>query len=189
MKVSPLEYNLDYLSYRGARSSGMHLTDCLDYIEERLKPKKQKVGPFFSPDEDEYEGWEDAAPLGFAWEDLCIKSLEAQGHTLLRGEETRDGIAMTPDAFDVCCWRLWEFKFTWKWLGKHPPEQNWRWLMQVKAYCRIYGTLEAVIAPMFVVGNGRPPQPTRAFRTLEFTQAELDENWRSVLQARDQVGR
>jgi hypothetical protein len=75
----------------------------------------------------------------------------------------------------------------WANMSQNLPEQNWRWMMQVKAYCRVFGTLEAVIAPMYVRGNGQPPAPTRAFRVLEFTERELEENWASILQARDRL--
>lgn len=178
MKATPLDYTLEYLSYRGVRTSGIHLTDCLNYIETHILKKKQG----------DFTGWELAAPLGFAWEDLVFNSLRAQGREIVSGVELQsDGIIMSPDGLEFDPFQVWETKLKFASLYNDPPLENWRWLYQIKSYCRAIGTTQAVLAACYINGTGRPPVPQRAFYTLEFTQRELDETWRAVLQARDML--
>ena len=189
MKVTPVEYTLDALSYRGVRSSGVHLTDCLDYLERKILRKPAQ----------DFSEWESSAELGFAWEDLVIRSLEAQGAVIVKGVEvSSDGIAMSPDIIEIGSGfqslpavplaegdiRVWDTKLKWASILNAPPEGNWRWQYQLKCYCRAIGASVAVIAPYYINGKWRPPAPIKAFQVWEFTARELDETWRSVVQAR-----
>lgn len=183
MDVTPLELDLDPFRGRAPRSSGVHLTEIRDWLYSRLPGVRQvQENPI----------WENAAAIGFAFEDAIAAALSTYlGLDLLRGiEMLSDGIWMTPDGIDPQTGELWEFKFTWASLTTSAPTQQWKWLVQVKSYLHALGpslqgeyTVNLVAA--YACGTYRPPAPRLVPLRFTFTSEEIAQNWAMILQARD----
>ncbi len=60
------------------------------------------------------------------------------------------------------------------------PEELWDYLCQLKLYCKAVGTTLGALHVLFVCGNYKPPQPVFRHWDLEFTQLELDENFKMI---------
>ena len=92
-----------------------------------------------------------------------------------------DGLVVNPVDNAVVAVLECKFRFT------HlvdPLKQDY-WLRQVKAYCKMWGT----VSVWMVVGNVRQRPPTAASRAylLTFAQDEIDDNWRYLTNARDHL--
>lgn len=118
------------------------------------------------------------------------------------------GIFATPDALRTDTWRLKEWKFTWKSLrraggdvvvidGVEMSENDayehislgiWRWPVQTMAYCHLVETLGADQEVFFVNGDytNRQPEPMRY--EMDFTQRDLMENWRGIVNTAKREG-
>jgi hypothetical protein len=57
----------------------------------------------------------------------------------------------------------------------HDPQARGDWMMQVKAYCYMAGVTKALMPILFL--PSAPPAPEVRFYWLDFTPAELRENW------------
>lgn len=132
--------------------------------------------------------------LGMAWDQWYLNNLE---HVVpAPGEMQLDGIYMTPDGESLDVIRvervtkhvlcIHETKLTSKstrTVGNLTSQ--WMWLTQMKAYCKAAGTCIAYLHVLFLYGDYRRPYqpqigPLRGKPMcwrIEFTQAELDENW------------
>ena len=146
-----------------SRSPGLHLSDIIrDMDVTLLKTKDREI------DDDTRMLFEE----GYRWERvLSLVLLENMPVRL--GEVELDGIVGSPDglAGDT----VEEYKCTSMSMDK-PPSDNWKWMMQVKGYCKMLGMRRCVfriVHRMYV--------PVYKVWELTFTQAELDENWESVL--------
>jgi hypothetical protein len=106
------------------------------------------------------------------------------------GELFYDGVYMTHDGEDVGvivtlsrpALRVHEIKATYK-STKTVADLNtqWMWLAQMKAYCIALGTRFAVLHVFFLCGDYKfPIKPTRQVMEIEFTQEELDNNWKDL---------
>lgn len=65
------------------------------------------------------------------------------------------------------------------------PLENWRWMAQVKAYCKMSGCKEAWILVLYLPRG--EPKPAIALHLLEFDQLALDENWRMLLNVKESI--
>lgn len=162
---------------RPPRTPGLHLTDVLSFLEQRLDAA---LGRGRRPVRDR-DAWEHAAAVGFMWEDWVLARSPCD---LIQFETEMDGVLLSPDGLDTASGTLWECKFTWKSIARSPPDGNWRWMAQVMAYCLALRAQRALLAALYVCGDYRPPAPQMVFLDLEFTQRELLENWRMVQQGR-----
>lgn len=135
--------------------------------------------------------------IGLAWEEWLAKHVTVQEGgvdiTFHPGEFELDGIAGSPDAIEVSVVELdaldtsdpvsedivvvSEFKFTWKTERRF---DDWMWMCQIKAYCKLVGTRFAKLHVMFVNSDYKPPIPSYRVWALEFTQLEIEENWRML---------
>ena len=61
------------------------------------------------------------------------------------------------------------------------PASNWKWLMQVKGYCKMLGVRTCVFRVLHHVAIMHDPANAYAPWELVFTQDELDENWQAIL--------
>lgn len=121
--------------------------------------------------------------LGQAWEFALIQQykLESPNEYLELPELELDNIYGHPDLYHISH-RVKEIKCTWM-STNHDIESPklWRYLVQLKAYCRmlksVYGDLEIV----FVIGDYKVRKIGYAHWELEFTKTELIENWRMIL--------
>lgn len=75
-----------------------------------------------------------------------------------------------------------EWKATWKSMHTHNnilAETVWMW--QLAGMLKIHGLRFARLHVLWVNGNYRPPQPKYMTYLIEFSQAELDKFWESVI--------
>lgn len=101
----------------------------------------------------------------------------------------KDGIHMTPDAFNSVSGELESYKVTRRSLKRAKTQEEfeqsfWPWLVQEKSYCFAVGvdTVRWIVlwqAGDYSKGVGSGPQMLQA--TGVFTPQELVENWRVVL--------
>ena len=141
---------LEYQSYRLPRPPGIHISDCLDWLQKR---------GVFRSDPTEYGSvWEYTAPMGFAWEDLFILSLKSQKEGVVSGQHyVVEDVIFTPDAYDPTEKIIYETKTKWASSKRFKSLENWRWLAQIKSYCYGLGCNQAILAVMFLNGDGAPP--------------------------------
>jgi hypothetical protein len=152
--------------------------------------------------------------IGLAWEDWYLKNvLVLDGVEKHPGEFKLDSIYMTPDGLseegvdsvdtfltqrtsknDVKYVRVHELKATYKstrTVGETVQElqKQWMWMAQIKGYCHAAGTNYASLHVLFLCGNYRMPiRPVLRVYELEFTSAELQENWDIIVEGRDYYG-
>ena len=187
------------------RAPGLHLGHVLNYLE------KHGLGKTYTG-----EGNDLWAATGFMFEVMLSSAfakylLQDRDHVVI-GKEYRaatgsrvkgaDSMALNPDGYDTVVDRIEECKATWRSANKfrHAAVDGglslhtyaWRWLAQIKTYCRRLETPRARLYVLFIMGDycyGRPsknnPEPLPAGPSLqvfdlEFTPAELDANWRMV---------
>jgi hypothetical protein len=101
----------------------------------------------------------------------------------------KDGIHMTPDAFNPTVGEIESYKVTRRTLRKARTQEDfeenfWPWLVQEKSYCYAVGvdTVRWIVlwqAGDYSKGVGSGPQMLES--TAVFTPEELVENWRVVL--------
>ena len=94
-----------------------------------------------------------------------------------------DGLVVNPVDNTVVAVLECKFRFT----HLTDPLKQDHWMRQVKAYCKIWGT----VSVWMVVGNVRFRPPTAASRVylLTFAQGEIDDNWQYLANARDYLER
>ena len=155
------------------RSPGLHLSDVIhDMDRELLKTGEREV------DEATMLQFE----KGYLWE--ATLSLALGEKALMRiGERALDGIIGTPDGVDyrdgeIC--EVHEYKCT-ALSAESTPANNWKWLMQVKGYCKMLGVRKCVFRVLHHVAIMHDPANAYAPWELVFTQDELDENWQAIL--------
>lgn len=183
------------------RSSGMHVSTLIKSIAVKtgiLKGVSTNNGRFKSGSIIDESDFPLCMFLGMAFEDKLATQYPDMLYHI--GELSLDGIAGSPDGItlfpgtkdyenlgDGC---VEEFKLTWK-SARHPLEHpnNWMWLTQVKAYCKMLPCLCARIHVVYVNGDysyERPGMPCmyRVY-AIRFEQYELDQTWRMLLTERD----
>ncbi len=133
--------------------------------------------------------------LGLAWEEWYIPQLpHVTDHP---GEMCVDGIYMTHDgeSLDVVLTDrgeeyvpvVHEIKATYKSRNTVGDlRTQWMWQAQTKAYCRSLGTRFCQLHVLFICGDyTQPIKPRLVIYSIEYTQAELDENWALLTDYRD----
>jgi hypothetical protein len=115
------------------------------------------------------------AEPGFIWEDV-LSLAWATRHAVRPEEVVRGLIACSPDG--ILNGRLQEYKFTWA-SSKKPPEDNWAWMAQIKAYCYVLGFQECDLYVLYINGDYsfRPFRPHYRHYEIAFTEEELKSNW------------
>jgi len=119
---------------------------------------------------------------GFLWEVALSKAFGEKAAKRI-GEIELDGIAMSPDgiSFDKDgSHTVEEYKCT-AFSSNKSPAENWRWMMQVKGYCKALGANKCIFRIFHHMEIMWNPGACYAVWELTFTQGELDENWESVL--------
>ncbi len=121
---------------------------------------------------------------GYLWETVLSMALSTHVGTRI-GEIKLDGIAMSPDCVDFgegpeSATVLEEYKCT-AVSSSMSPADNWKWMMQVKGYCKALGATKCVFRILHHMDIMYKPDECYKVWELVFTQAELDENWQAVL--------
>jgi hypothetical protein len=187
-EVSDFRMDMRHGAHR--RTPGVHLSQIIKLLGLR-------IGKFTKDDEaEELLNWSNTGNfpiasvlrmvLGLAWEDWI--SCQIPDLIYHYGEEETDGIIGTPDAVLLTDSgpEIHEFKLTWK-SAKRDPGNDWAWVVQLKGYCKMLGTTRACLWVYYVNGDYTWSGPVfRCFR-FEFTEKEIEENWRMLRRHRDQV--
>lgn len=188
------------------RSKGIHLSGVLRYIAISTGALKGKVGGVVSTSgEVDEESMPIRMALGMAWERWVAglyPEMEWQP-----GEVELDGIVGSPDGFtydasiagDVARRMgvdsplvVEEFKCTWK-SSFHPflSKKNDLWMWQGMGYAHMMGTRWVRWHAMYVNGDyrvGGCGEPTYKKYLVEFSQNELEGNWRRVMMNKNEPG-
>jgi hypothetical protein len=169
------------------RSEGLHLTDVMKSLEQKLGLGYKEGGGF----EDRYLTME----MGFWWEDV-LEFAFARRHAVRPDEVICDGIAGSPDGIapdtglrdsdgDIIVdpsygLMLEEYKLTWK-SAKTKIKDVWKYIIQTKAYCYMLGLDRVLFKACYVFGywNGKGPLYREAY--IIYTKEELESNWNMLL--------
>lgn len=187
MKVIPVSHGLEDIVGKstGPRSSGLHMSTIYNSLYQSLEPKRYKKGS--EPDPLRLEA-------GLAFESFLEEALRARLTTTGSGRPgefvTDEGIAFSPDLilFNGTT-RVGEIKLTWMSSREMPteptnglPAKFDKYICQMQAYCHALRTRDARLIGFFVNGDYRHPYtPQLRAWDLEFTQYELEENWRTLI--------
>jgi hypothetical protein len=168
-----------------ARSEGVHLSDILRYIAVKshiLEPKPESESLLTN------YPWEMAAGLMWEWFAAALyPSMCWQP-----GEIELDGVFMSPDGFsDDIGPQVDEFKCTWrKAMNGDQLLEHSLWMWQGQGYAK--GLCARLVRWHVWYVNGdynwhRGGKPRYIRYLIEFTQAEIDQNWKMVLASRDKA--
>lgn len=156
------------------RSIGTHVSTVLRHIGTVIGIHKKN--DFTVEDLNQF------AVVGRLWERVLAELMFPPPRYERIGEIERDGIIGSPDCIDTEEWSDVEMKVTWVSSKGFTERTKFReYLWQVKSYCYMLGTLRARIVVFHVCGNYSPPVPVAKEYVLEFTLAELRDNWDMVL--------
>jgi hypothetical protein len=194
MKITPVEFDLtSYLQDKfghAERSEGLHLSRIYGDLDRAIQ--KPKSNDFTDDDLNEF------AQVGFLWERVLETTLadiafSATPERYCRiGELTStEGVVMTPDYLDLDFrgdgsyqHGLEEWKATWRSVknAENLERNHWKWLVQIKGYCKELGTPYARLRAVYLVGDWRSRiVPTPKMWEMEFTSRELKENWEMLM--------
>jgi hypothetical protein len=159
------------------RTQGIHVYDIIASIMKDIGEKQYK-----SDDQGRI-----TMEMGFLWE----RALEhAWGEQLgVRvGEIVVDGIIGSPDGLLVGSETvLQEYKCTWMSSNK-APEENFKWLLQTKAYCFMLECVKCQLHILHVNGDYRPPRAQYKVWNIEYSPQELIDNWKVLVDHAKQKG-
>lgn len=144
----------------------LHLSDIYTDLEKTLFPKSTSAdctNPLW-------------AEVGFMWETL-LSTVLTDHCTERPGEIELDGIIGSPDGFDPHTGILDEYKATWKSIKNAHPSNVWKWMVQVKGYCKMLGVNTVRFHVLYVVGDYRGSGPLYRSYLFCFTDQEIEENW------------
>ena len=71
------------------------------------------------------------------------------------------------------------------WSQPRNPLENWRYMCQVQAYCKLAKCTEARMPVVNLPRSHGPPNVEARLYTISFSQSEVDENWNLLLNVRD----
>jgi len=124
--------------------------------------------------------------IGLGWERQYVDLLpDVVDHP---SEIEYDGVYMSPDGESLSFIYKWvkvihEFKSTYK-STKTVGDltSQFMWLSQIKSYCKATDTLFAELHVLFLNGDySYPMKPMLKKWRIEFTQQEIDDNWRLLM--------
>lgn len=154
------------------RSPGIHVSAIIRAMARELGRKQGNE--FTAYDLDHF------AVVGRLWEAQLAVAKYPEPRYVRVGELECDGIIGSPDSIDTVDWAVQEFKCTWRSASK-PPESEFDWMTQIKAYCHMLSMCRAVLTVFYVGGVWRPPHPIAKEYTLLFAPGEVEDNWRMLL--------
>lgn len=160
------------------RSPGRHVSTAIHRVMQRLHPSRFGDDPID----------EARAVLGNALEKAIIRELANRypDRYVIPGELTYRGIKGTPDLWDLQDWATVEVKLTWATAGRADDISDvwfWRYWAQLKTYAKMAGMTKGVLIICFVNGTwmgGKPGVPVGLAWEDDFSEEDLDENWRMV---------
>lgn len=201
MKTQLIQSPLHLPASKAPRSEGVHLSRLIGSIARLNGVLKNDIAESFSlveVQEGQQAWWDALGPadklrisIGLAWESYYIPTLEAVvDHP---GELCVEGIYMTPDGESIDAIlvdgvyvhtaALHEVKATYKSIKTVGDlSTQWMWLAQMRAYCKGMDTRRAYLHVLFLCGDYTfPITPVLKVWQIDFTQAEIDDNWDVML--------
>ncbi len=183
MHITLLPDSIETLTFEASpeRSAGLHVSTIIKSLCSDLDPKRFSGGPMDMK----------RINMGFTFERVLETAFQARRDNIFRpGEITLDGVAMSPDGIDPDGWWLEEFKATWMSEFDAPESPKYRhWFWQMEAYCLALGASHARLRTLFVNGDYRSGyQPTYRVWEIEFTDEDLQENWKMLMSHARQKG-
>ncbi len=151
------------------RSRSLHLSDVIHNMGVELAKSQER--PI---DHDSLMQFE----KGYLWEAALSAGFGEKAAKRI-GEVVLDGIHMSPDGVgydEEGRVVVEEYKCT-AMSSETSPADMWKWVMQVKGYCKAVGAVKCIFRVLHI----RSFVPVYNVWELVFTQAELDENWASVV--------
>lgn len=182
LELKEMELSIDMFPRRKdgedpVRSKGVHLTDIIKDLMEVSGISKTVSGTMWGNDELEL-----AAQTGFIWEDFLSMVLKDRLPCRI-GEVELDGIIMSPDGIEFDNNEevvLSEYKLVWS-SSRRPPTDNWKWMSQIKGYCKGLNLVKVNMYILYLNGDWKPPMPQYKGFQIEFTPLEIQENWEMLL--------
>ncbi len=144
----------------------LHVSEIYSDLENELFPPRNTNNRYF-------------AEVGFLFED-ALSNAFAERLADRIGEVELDNIVCSPDGVDWNSWILEEYKCTWK-SSKLHPRDHWRWMVQIKSYCKVLHMNQAKMRILYLNGNYRGSGPQYKEFMFTFTQDEIDINWQMLL--------
>jgi hypothetical protein len=162
----------------------LHLSDIARYIDYKMGYTKRSKG---------VEDWDMhlAAEVGFLWEDVLSRAF-ADRYAARIGEVETDGVIGSPDGLSPNDPRgrvilvNEEYKATWRSTRKTPSD-IWYWETQFKSYCYMLDVNVTVARVLYLMGDYKGSGPQYKVFRIEFTPFELRENWKMILEHRDEM--
>ena len=159
------------LTGSGDRTIGkLHLSDIYTDLDKTLFPKNSTADLT-------NKLW---GEVGFLWEMVLSRAL-ADHCSERPGEVELDGVIGSPDGFDPDTQVLDEYKCTWRSIKNAKPENVWKWMVQVKGYCKMLGVATVRFHILYLMGDYKGSGPLYRSYLFSFTQREIDENWTMLL--------
>ncbi len=156
------------------RSPGVHLMDVVKDMARELFNTGSK--------------WVDSAPdflqfeKGYVWERVLSRAF-GDGIAERIGEIECDGITCSPDGISVDIEGnivVEEYKCTTVSSNKS-PETIWTWKMQALGYCHAVGATVVIFRVFYLMGDYRGMKPVYVVWRVEFTAAEIEDGWMSIV--------
>jgi hypothetical protein len=173
----------------GSRTRGvLHLSDIYKSLNQTLDPKRFDASkPMSLPH----------LEVGLLFESMLEEALARKYGTVRPGEVVSDeGVWMSPDGVNPEAEAVEEFKATFMSSRDgildvfgipHVKFQHWFW--QIKAYCRALGVRKAILTVFFICGDyTRPFTPQMKRYAMEFSDAEIEENWQLLMRHAREAG-
>jgi hypothetical protein len=138
----------------------------------KIKPFVKREGP--SPLELAGNNYSE---IGFIFETM-LEQAWRERLGLRVGEIECEGIIGSPDGIGTSPYGpcVEEYKCTWASSTKYPHEE-WRYMMQVKAYCYMLGLDQVLFRVLYINGDYKPPMPKYKTYLYQFDQEEIDTAW------------
>jgi hypothetical protein len=187
---------IDRLAQSSApRSEGLHLSTIIKALMRRLQPKRFKHDTPMDTTRVE---------IGLVFENMLERGLAEKFGTVRPGEVFSDeGIAMSPDGLNPGDIALEEYKSTY--MSSRDGlfeivemdgieyqvvrEKFLHWFYQMKGYCKWLGVRKAILRVLFICGDySKPIQPQFKSYHIEFTDQEIEDNWRTLMRVAEEEG-
>ncbi|OPX33362.1 MAG: hypothetical protein B1H40_00100 [Candidatus Latescibacteria bacterium 4484_181] len=157
------------------RAEGLHLSIIIDSLLDRAGLGYKGKG---------FTDMQLTAEIGLLWENVLSKVMRDK-YATRPPQICEDGIWMSPDGIGPdpegeVPLIVEEYKATWK-AVKNSLAEDFRYMTQVKAYCRAVGTTVAIMRVFYVMGDYRGSGPLYKVARFTFSEAELKANWDMIL--------
>ena len=163
------------------RKEGIHLGEIIDHVMDEIGIGYKGGG---------FTDMELTAEIGLLWERVLSKVM-GDKYAMRPPQIQEDGIWMSPDGIGpdpdgLVPLVVEEYKATWQ-SSKKSPTENFRYMAQVKSYCRAVGTNTAIMRIFYIMGDYKGSGPIYKTCRLDFIDMELEQNWDMILRGKDSL--